>query len=109
MSPVAPDTPDHVVPQPGVRLVIGPALDADERTRAIADFLAEHPIGLSAATSAGSDSEGRVAKRTAKGRVPGIAQMLSAGSDWIDQYASPLGKRKHLRLCREGVLPCRKD
>ncbi len=38
-----------------------------------------------------------------------VAIQIAAGADWIDQYASPLGKRKHLRLCREGVLPFRAD
>jgi hypothetical protein len=27
------------------------------------------------------------------------------GNDWIDQYDSPLGKRKHMKLCREAVFP----
>jgi hypothetical protein len=30
-------------------------------------------------------------------------------SDWIDQYASPLGKRRHLELVRAGLLKGRKD
>lgn len=32
----------------------------------------------------------------------------ATADDWIDQYHSPLGKRKHLDLVREGVLSGRK-
>ncbi len=46
-------------------------------------------------------------RRKAAARAVAIA--IDAGADWIDQYSSPLGKRKHLRLCREGVLACRQD
>ncbi|MGO9836443.1 MAG: helix-turn-helix domain-containing protein [Polyangiaceae bacterium] len=42
-------------------------------------------------------------------RVAAVAIALNAGADWLDQYDSPLGKRKHLELCRKGVLPCRKN
>ncbi len=37
-------------------------------------------------------------------RAATVAMALDAGADWIDQTHSPLGKRKHLRLCREGVF-----
>jgi len=33
-----------------------------------------------------------------------VAIALDVGADWIDQTRSPLGRRKHLRLCREGVF-----
>jgi excisionase family DNA binding protein len=32
-----------------------------------------------------------------------------ASSEWVDQMTSPLGKRRHLRLVREGVLQAVKD
>ena len=33
----------------------------------------------------------------------------AAASDWVDQDASPLGRDRHLRLVRRGVLPATKD
>jgi hypothetical protein len=30
---------------------------------------------------------------------------IDSGTAWVDQSNSPLGRRKHLRLCREGVFP----
>jgi hypothetical protein len=54
-----------------------------------------------------SPPESPPSKRKSPARV--VAQQIAAGADWIDQYDSPLGKRKHLSLCRGGVLPCRKN
>lgn len=33
----------------------------------------------------------------------------AAASEWVDQSTSPLGKSRHLRLVRAGVLPAAKD
>ncbi len=85
----------------------------DERIRERAQALAlaanlvsapvlDEPVAV--ASGAGKGTDMRRAKRVAD-----VAHALDAGADWIDQYKSPLGKRKHLSLCREGVLPFRKD
>ena len=39
-----------------------------------------------------------------------IKKALAAADDrteWLDQHSSPLGKRKHLQLCRDGELKAR--
>jgi hypothetical protein len=51
----------------------------------------------------------RVAPEKPTARAETVAMSFAADADWIDQYRSPLGKRKHLRLCRQGVLPHEKD
>ena len=38
------------------------------------------------------------------------AKRLDQDGDWFDQHTSPLGKRKHMALCRAGAFPgARKD
>jgi excisionase family DNA binding protein len=35
-----------------------------------------------------------------------LNQMVTAsGEDWIDQAASPLGRKRHLELARDGLIP----
>ena len=45
-----------------------------------------------------------------------VAELVSAhvhqgakGAEWLDQAASPLGRRRHLELVRTGVLPGKKE
>jgi len=45
-----------------------------------------------------------------------IAEMVSAmiakgvsGSEWVDQTSSPLGRQRHLRLVRKGILKAARD
>jgi hypothetical protein len=38
----------------------------------------------------------------------GIAAPPNHAGGWISQYDSPLGRRRHLKLVREGVLPGKK-
>lgn len=45
----------------------------------------------------------------------GIAELVKAtideglaGGEWVDQHHSPLGKRRHLELCRTRKLPSQK-
>jgi hypothetical protein len=40
----------------------------------------------------------------------GVAKATKAAlPEWVDQNGSPLGKRRHLRLAREGKLPSKKN
>lgn len=41
--------------------------------------------------------------------IEGVLEMHHAANDWVDQASSPLGRKKHLRLARLGVIPSRKD
>lgn len=53
------------------------------------------------------------AKRTIAEGVSDLVEAYlakgAATSDWIDQAHSPLGRRRHLDLVRQGKLPARKD
>lgn len=33
----------------------------------------------------------------------------AAGGEWVDQKTSPLGRKKHLRLARQGKFPSKKE
>lgn len=38
-----------------------------------------------------------------------VVASAKADDEWIDQSTSPLGRHRHLRLCRAGKLPARKQ
>lgn len=41
--------------------------------------------------------------------VLALAANAAAGDAWVDQGRSPLGRRRHLRLVREGAIPAVKE
>lgn len=40
--------------------------------------------------------------------IEGTIEERGASAEWVDQRSSPLGRRKHLALAREGKLPSQK-
>jgi hypothetical protein len=82
----------------------------DEWLRRRADRGLESIKPKDAAGDATAINEPPMQATSTKRRVAqAVAMAIDAGATWLDQYKSPLGKRKHLRLCREGLLPHRKD
>lgn len=61
----------------------------------------------------GADSPIRTALEVAAKRfaddLADVLERAMGAPERYDQYNSPLGKRKHLRLAREGVLPSAKE
>lgn len=49
------------------------------------------------------------AERFADEIAEAMESQFAQQSEWIDQHRSPLGKRRHLRLVRDGKLPAKKD
>ncbi len=61
----------------------------------IAELTPEARIALAKALIADAVSE----------MVAGFVAQAAAGAEWVDQSTSPLGRRRHLQLVRDGVLP----
>lgn len=54
----------------------------------------------------------RAKRRIAEGideLVDAKLALSGASAEWVDQKSSPLGRKKHLRLAREGKFPSRKE
>jgi len=60
-----------------------------------------HALGVTAPAPIGAGP----AQATLSAAARAAAVVIDGSADWIDQYNSPLHKRKHLDLCRKGVLP----